>query len=278
MDSHETETDQSPLFSPAPVVQKRTAPVIVVGLPRSGSSFLSHVLSSLDDYYVFDDLYLLQQVQALGAENRPLTSGELRKLTGFLGWAVRARIRYEDSFRAPDCTWEDMDRMVEAVRTAFEDKAVYWHTLLEEWLTRLAWHHGRRRWGYKTPQDFHHLDLLTDRFPGARFVFIMRDPRRMMASMKYVRDADGDPRQYHPIVYALYWRMARRAVDAFRAKDRAPVHEVRFEALVSDPDGEARRLAAFLSTSVSATVELGGTNTSFKAGRRGLTGFAGPPP
>ncbi|WP_107666876.1 hypothetical protein [Cyanothece sp. BG0011] len=55
----------SPLFSTTPVVEQSTPPVIVVGLPRSGSSFLAHTLSTLKDWYVFDDLMIYQKVQGL---------------------------------------------------------------------------------------------------------------------------------------------------------------------------------------------------------------------
>ncbi len=257
----------SPLFSTTPVVSQSTPPVVVVGLPRSGSSFLSHVLSTLKAWYVFDDLYLFQRVRALGADG-PLTQDQLRGLVSFLGWTVRARIKFEDSFFKPRCTWKDVDHMVEAVVGAFEGREVCWEELVEEWLMRLALHHGRSRWGYKTPQDFMHLDTLTQSFPGVRFIFIMRDPRKMMASMKYVRSEDGDPRQYHPVPYALYWKMAHRTVHGFQAKELAPMLEMRFEQLVADPDEAAARAGAFLDAEVSGKVPVQGKNTSFGSGKR----------
>lgn len=268
-----TETTQqnapadSPLFSETPVVAEHTAPVIVVGLPRSGSSFLSHVLSALPEWYVFDDMYMYQQVKTLGHEG-PLSDAEVRALLAYLGWSVRARIQYEDAFFKPDCTWEDVDRMVEAVAKSLEGRNVLWPVLLEEWLTRLALHHGRSRWGYKTPQDFLHMHRLAECIEGVRFVFIMRDPRRMMASLKYVREADGDPRQYHPLAYTFYWRMAWRALQDYQARGSAPLHVVRFEELVKDPDGVARQLGDFLGTPFDGRVEVLGHNTSFAGGQR----------
>lgn len=261
------ETD-NPLFAASPVVEAPTPPVVVVGLPRSGSSFLSHVLSTLDGWYVFDDLYLYQRARAIGADEGLLSAEALRGLTSYLGWTVRARIKFEDSFFTPQCTWEDVDRMVEAVNAALSGRQVRWQDLLEEWLTRLARHHGRRRWGYKTPQDFMHLDTLAKTFPGVRFVFIMRDPRAMMASMKYVRAEDGDPRQYHPVAYALYWKMAHRAMARFLERGGAPMEVVRFEELVADPDAVAARLGAFLKADVTGPVPVRGKNTSFGSGPR----------
>ena len=60
MMAHQGETE-SPLFAISPVVSEpKPSPVVVVGLPRSGSSFLSYVISQIDDWYVFDDLYLFR--------------------------------------------------------------------------------------------------------------------------------------------------------------------------------------------------------------------------
>jgi hypothetical protein len=257
----------SPLFSRTPVVQQSTPPVVVVGLPRSGSSFLAHVLSTLDGWYVFDDLYLYEKVKTLNI-NGTLQSKQLHSLVSFLGWTVRARVKFEKGFLKPQCTWEDVDRMVEAVLETFKDRPVYWHQLLEEWLMRLALHHGCWRWGYKTPKDFLHMDMLVDLFPEIRFIFIRRDPRKMMASKKYVHKPNGDPREYHPIAYALYWKMAYEKVQRFIDKGRAPVYAVKFEELVVDPNGVAQQLADFLGTNVSGSVPIKGKNTSFDSGKR----------
>lgn len=264
----ETAAKNTPLFSTTPVAPKPgKPPVIVVGLPRSGSSFLSHVLSTLDDWYVFDDLHIFRQAQAVKADGA-LTQEQLRKLVHFLGWNVRARIRFEEHFFKPNATWEDVDRMCEAVNETFRERPVSWPELLEEWLTRLALHHGRSRWGYKTPQDFMHIEKLHALFPGVRFVFVIRDPRKMMVSLKYVHEQDGTPAQYQPYVYASYWKMAFEAYKRISSQTDIPIHLVRFEELVADPDAEAARIAEFLGATVSQKVPVRGSNTSFKGGKR----------
>ena len=146
----------------------------VIGLPRSGSSYLSYVLSCLDDWYVFDDLYVYQAAQTLNVTNKKLTSQEMKRFLNKMGWAVKARIKWEDNFSKPKCTWEDVDLMEKKIQNSFSQKEIYWYRVLEEFLTRLALYHSRRYWGYKTPQDFMHMDILTDSFPGVRFIFIVR--------------------------------------------------------------------------------------------------------
>lgn len=261
--------DDSVLFRPEPILPtvERQPPVVVIGMPRSGSTFLAHVITTLNEWYVFDDLYMVQEAISLRAEG-PLTPRQLEHLTVFLGWSVRARIRFEDKFLRPDCTWEDIDRMVEVVQAMYADRPVEWQELQEEWLMRLALHHGRSRWGWKTPQDFHHIAWLQQLYPGVRFVFILRDPTRMMASFKFLTGQDGDKGQYHPLVYARYWRMAVEAYKHHAQDAGVPLLLIKFEDLTKDPDGQADRIAAFLDATRSGPVPVKGANTTFAGGKR----------
>jgi Sulfotransferase family len=257
----------SVLFHTSPIVAESQPPVVVVGMPRSGSSFLSHVLSAIDGWYVWDDLYLLQRVKTLKSHGT-LSKAQVDGLLNYLGWTIRAKLTHDDDFTKPDLTMDDVDRFVEAMKATYPEGNIGWETLLEEWMTRLARHHGFTRWGYKTPQDFHHMDELTDTFPGIHFVYIVRDPRRMMASFKFVNPKDGNPKQYHPLVYAIYWKMAYRKIQRYEASNREPVLTVKFEDLVADPDGAAATMAEFLDSELAGKVPEQGRNTSFGSGKR----------
>lgn len=255
------------LFATTPVVTTPQPPVVVVGLPRSGSSFLSHVLSALDGWYVWDDLYFLQKVKAFANEG-PLSGERVRGLTTYLGWTIRVKLNHDDDFTRPNLSMEEIDKFVEAINKTFENGGITWSQLLEEWMTRLAHHHGCTHWGYKTPQDFHHMDELSEVFPGIKFVYIVRDPRRMMASFKFVNLKDGDPGQYHPLVYARYWKMAFTKVNQFARSHPANVLTVRFEDLTEDPNQAAAIMAEFLESELIGSVPEQGKNTSFKGGER----------
>ncbi len=223
-------------------------------------------MSALDDWYVFDDLYLHRHARAMGASGA-LEREQLEKLVDFLGWQLRARIQFETDFNRPDCSLDDVSEMNAALLETFSKTPVRWHELMEEWLVRLALHHGRSRWGYKAPQDFMQMEMLTGLFPGIRFVFILRDPRDTMSSFKFVKSEDGTPGQYHPWVYAHYWRMANQRADQYARALDVPMLRVRFEDLVGDPPREGRRLAEFLDTKLSGALPSG-ANTSFRDGAR----------
>ncbi|MEL6552447.1 MAG: sulfotransferase [Cyanobacteria bacterium J06621_11] len=270
------------------IVESPTPPVIVVGLPRSGSSYLAHVLSCLDNWFIFDDLYAYQKASILGIDSDfdfAQDPARLQKYVNQLSWQLWAKIKYEENFQVPDLSLEAPFEMERALLTALEEKlkedqlkdrsdtaALTWPSVLEEWMTRLTLHGKKQRWGYKTPQDFMHMDELARIFPGVKFIYILRDPRKMMRSFKNLPrlktsgNEDGESRQYHPAVYALYWKSAYEKVQAFIQKGKAPVEVVKFEDLVNDPEAVADRLARFLETTVAGDVFAQRSNSSVRHG------------
>lgn len=273
-------TLESVIKSSVPVVKESSSPAIVVGLPRSGSSYLSHVLCNLDNWFVYDDLYPYQKAQSLGISPQFNLAEDKEKLEAFLSlltWHLRGRIRYQHGFYVPDLTWDDTFDMEKALVEALDGDRVVWTQVLEEWCMRLALYSGKERWGYKTPQDFMHMDELTNIFPGVRFIYVMRDPRKVMRSFKNLPRVrtqgteDGESRQYHPVVYSLYWKNAYEKVQDFISRGRAPVETVKFEDLIKTPNEVAGRLANFLDTKVIGDVALEKGNSSFDGDKASKT-------
>ncbi|WP_371158401.1 sulfotransferase [Jannaschia sp. 2305UL9-9] len=231
-------------------------PLIVVGLPRSGSSFLSHILSQIEDWYVFDDLYLgdkARDIRALG----PLSDTQLDQLLEFLGWQIHARLKF-GLYAVPKIEKSEIPDMAAALKATFSGTGATWTDLQKEWLLRLAGRNGCSHWGYKQPKAFRSIDTLRDSYPGARFLWLMRHPHDVLASYKHMEPSsqDGDPDQYHPVAHAIYWRMAAKAY--FRARERlgSDVFFVGFDSLTTSPQTVAENLADFLGARRPARIEV----------------------
>jgi hypothetical protein len=260
------------LFSTTPVVKKSVPPVIVVGLPRSGSTYMAHVLSCLEDFYVFDDLYPYQIAKSFNLSG-PLNDEQKAAFVDRLSWAARVKIKWNKRIYAfaPNCDWDDVAQFEEAVLETFRGQPVTWMQLLEEWMTRLTLFQGKKRWGYKTPQDFQNMHQLSEIFPGCQFFYIVRNPHKVMNSLKNlpsvkekVLGRDGCAEQYHPIAYAIYWKMAYEAVTSFKASHpNVDVFTIKFEDLISQPDDEAQKIANLLQTTVTRSVKVERNNSSF---------------
>ena len=237
-------------------------PVIVVGLPRSGSSFLADILSQIQGLYVFDDLYLYREAKSIGADTGYLSEAQLDRLLFFLGWQIRARLKH-GTFSVPNMDLEDVDIMNSALRQLYIGQQVRWHELLEEWMMRLAINQGATRWGYKAPQDFLNIDLLKEIFPGVKFIFIQRDPREMMRSLKYVHDTDGNPKQYHPIAYSIYWKSCANKMAKLKHENNDFL-TVKFEAMAASPSATVAELAEYLELPAPNDLQVKKQNSSFQ--------------
>lgn len=280
-------SNSSIIDSPAKTISSlactKTPPVIVIGLPRSGSSYVAHVLSCMKGLFVFDDLYPYQKAQALGIATSTNLRDQPDKAKQFiesLTWQLRAKIKYEEHFFVPNLSWDDTFDMEAAIFQALDQDPLFWPQVLEEWSMRLATLSGKNRWGYKTPQDFQHMRELSRVFPDVKFIYIFRDPRKMMLSYKNLPKTktrgseDGESGAYHPIIYSLYWKKAFSSVRAFAETNSASVECVNFEELVNSPELVSNRIANFLNTEIEGSVVLDKANSSSNSGRYAkLTNF-----
>ena len=104
---------------------------------------------------------------------------------------------------------------------------------------------GKPRWGDKRPGYVQHIDALLRMFPDAQIVHLIRDGRDCVAELK--RTPWWRMGVYHAIAT---WTQAIDAGTA--AAERLPSDsyvEVQYERLSADPEGELRRLCAFLGES-----------------------------
>jgi hypothetical protein len=115
-------------------------------------------------------------------------------------------------------------------------------TITAALFTEYARRRGKARWGDKTPRYRNHLPELSVVFPDAKFVHVVRDGRD--TALSSWRAAFG-PRT---LVEAGYlWRDSVRAARAGAQRLRpGAVHEVRYEALVRNPEATLREICAFL--------------------------------
>jgi protein-tyrosine sulfotransferase len=111
---------------------------------------------------------------------------------------------------------------------------------IDAFAARVCRDRGKVRWAEKTPQNIRNVDWITERFPQASIVHIIRDGRDVVCSMRHHPDwrwADGHwqkvlvPRSVES--YARRWLADVAAGIAWRDDPRYV--EVRYEDLVAEP-------------------------------------------
>jgi Sulfotransferase family len=111
----------------------------------------------------------------------------------------------------------------------------------------------------KTPSDVFIADRIKACWPDARFIFLLRHPLAVAKSRHALRPQDSDERNTE---------MVLRYADALeQARGTYEGHTVRYEDLAADPEGETRKLCAFLGLEWEpGMLDYGQTERRFKAG------------
>lgn len=212
-------------------------PLCVVGLPRTGTTALAHLLAADPDTRSLR-MWESQQptpppesatygsdprIAEADARNAPLRSNPefVRMYDGtatsptenidLLGQHFRTQ-HFEGMARIPSYIrwWQGCD-MVPAYRH------------LARVLRLLQWRCPPTRWHLKSPPDLGCLDAIVEVFPGARFVWTHRDPARVLASVcrlisfiRRMQSDDVDDRELGREQLAVWSEAMRRGLAARR--------------------------------------------------------------
>jgi LPS sulfotransferase NodH len=201
-------------------------PVLVLGVRRSGTTLLRVMLDRHSSLAIPDESYFIPQLA--DRHRRPID--------------VEAFV--DDLRRLPTLREWDVD--VDAVRARLRDGMVPGDAIAAVYETYAA-ARGKRRWGDKTPMYMQRLPLLERLFPTALYVHVIRDGRDSALSFASMPEGIVTRTWAHPqdaAGFACQWRTEVTAARKLGARVGARYLEVRYEALVAEPEQAVRKICA----------------------------------
>lgn len=198
------------LLAGPPAAGNGEPPVFLVGFPRSGTTLLDQILSGHPGIVVLEEKDTLQDL----CRRYALSDAGIR-------------VFLEDT-----------------PQSLADDRRRYWQQVDGYLPTRPR----ERLFVDKLPLNTLFLPLLARLFPEARFIFALRDPRDVVLSCFMQTFALNEAMRHFLTLeesaafYAAVMEVGRRACAALTER----VHSVRYEDVVADTEGEARRLLEFL--------------------------------
>jgi hypothetical protein len=235
----------------------------------------------LETHY-FDDL----RPRMAGRHSQALTPEEARECEDYFMsllhgvYATPAARHWDPSLEKPDAPVTRDELRAMAQRCGLGADAYF-----EAFCRLQAETSGGERWGEKTPRHVFRIREILDRYPDSQVIFMVRDPRAVVASYgrfdKVARTGrrwhlanDGTRERelarirgsYHPLIVTMLWRAAARAGLRARADfGRDAVYLLRFEDLVEDPASVLTSLTEWLGVEYGSSMisSLPVTNTSF---------------
>ncbi|MEO1619842.1 MAG: sulfotransferase [Cyanobacteria bacterium J06632_3] len=248
------------------------SPIVLVGLPRSGSTLLSRIINESSECFMVSDFYYLQYVESLdGYHKKDCHTKGL--LVDFVVSQLKNRTKPE---HLEDEIWFGLPfsaaqiEQLEAFAQTYKDDSAEkdWAEVLNDAMQFAAQLCGRPVWGYNTPQDYLNADRLLSRFPDTKFLFLLRSPARTLLSYKYYWTTEPkfrkDRGRYHPAVQSLAWKTCAKSYLALQEKlgsDKCTL--IKFEDVVSHTDKIVSKISKFASVSFpSVDISKFGNNSS----------------
>jgi hypothetical protein len=250
------------------------SPLIVVGMPRCGSTIFTRLLNESPDLLMINDCYYLQYVDAInGFSNNDYATKV--KLVEYLEELLIRRIKRPES-TGIGCglmiSNEQEAKIKEFLRNFDANQQEDWVSILTDIMSFSADTAGNKIWGHNTPQDYLNLDLIESKFPHSKFIFMIRNPISMLGSYKFIlkeEEYNNDNLRYHPVLQTLAWRTSVRAFLDYKKRHPDRILLVRYEDLVADTKKTLSQVASFLDVNFPPLdVSDFSNNSSFQGKKR----------
>jgi hypothetical protein len=207
-------------------------PVFIVGCPRSGTSFLYHLLLSAGGFARFHTQMNVFDV--------------LEPIFGDLNSPVNKKKMMREWLRSKAFTMSGLEAgEIEAkVMTECRDGSDFLRVVMDE----VARAQGVDRWIDSTPTNIPHMPRIARDFPEAQFIHIIRDARDAALSLDkrhWSRPLPWDKKR-SLLAAGLYWEWIVRKGRAYGATLGPRCLEVRYEELVEQPQQPLQRIGDFL--------------------------------
>jgi len=212
--------------------RRKTAPVFVLGCPRSGTTVLYHMLLSAGGFAnyrsesnVFNLLVPRFGGMRFAADRRRLMKAWVRSML----------------FRVSGL---DADEISAKIIAECRNGGDFLRIVMEE----SALHQGVKRWADCTPHHLLSMREIKRQIPDALFIHIIRDGRDV--ALSYLRQGWAHPlpwdRGEELAVAGLYWKwIVGKGMEAGKHLG-ADYQEVHFEDLISNPQDTLARLGEFI--------------------------------
>ena len=214
------------------MITPSSAPVFVVGGPRSGTTLLSAMLAAHSAFDCGPETHFLSRWSRMARSER-------EHILDPADWPERATA-YVCSLslgKRPIYPMYGLER--EEIRAWLAVSPPTLASMLESLTAQRALRNGAPRWVEKTPRHLEVPELITETWRDARIVRIVRDPRDAAVSLTKV--PFGTPSLLTNL--SVLSRMNEAAADFYRLPDASLT--VRYEDLVAAPEPELRRICEF---------------------------------
>lgn len=205
---------------------RKNSPIFIVGCPRSGTTLLRKVIASHSNIIVSPESHFFNYwLKEYGHLN--LSDGsEFQHF--WQDFSTSKRFSYFDL---------EPNAFLAKLRN---QNSISFKRVFQLLMSEYAATQKKLRWGEKTPAHYDYLETILDWFPDAKIIWLIRDPRAVVASLLKVKWASN-----YAYANSYYWlSSAKLYVDQWQEESRVML--LKYEDLVTAPEEKVEELCQFL--------------------------------
>ena len=257
-----------------------TTPIIfVTGAARSGTTMLARLLGAHSEIYTFNELHFFGDLVEPQDANRKLNYNQSVNLcTVLVARCLRGLFCNTPNANERRIAATIIDDLDHGTMTP---KAIFAAVIRET-----AEANAKRMICEQTGRNIFYVKTLLELFPNSKIINIVRDPRAVLASQKGrwrmrrmganhlpISEMLRNRVNYHPFTIVRLWIRAGMQAIKYSKHNRFLI--IRYEDLIVDPKGYARRLCEFLNiTYEPAMIDIplwGSSNISHNGKKNGIS-------
>jgi glycosyltransferase involved in cell wall biosynthesis/GT2 family glycosyltransferase/2-polyprenyl-3-methyl-5-hydroxy-6-metoxy-1,4-benzoquinol methylase len=203
----------------------KESPIFVVGMPRSGTTLVSAMLNAHPNIAIAPETHYFDEWKKRYQDLDIRHKDDFNKF-----WISFSNNKYFKDLRIDPATL-----LKRIMSLPVRDHKQIFSILLKAFAEAA----GKPRWGEKTPGHYRYLDCLLSWYPCGKIVYVLRDPRAVVASLLKVPWGQQDM-----AAHARRWVSSMTCLDQRRNNHR--VYTIKYENLVTNTEFELRSLSLFL--------------------------------
>ncbi|MFK5951073.1 MAG: sulfotransferase [Methylococcales bacterium] len=225
-----------------------TAPIFIVGTPRSGTTLTAQVLGRHSSLFMPGETHYLDDIYSRAEEIGVPDNDAAKTIISRRLYDLYQRYYEEPDQKRIEMLFKDENELKKALENCHSFRDIF-----DQFMNLQMQYENKQRWGNNAPRDLFGINDILEFFPDAKIIVCVRDVRGFLLSYQGKWKVTGDghaerlKKLYHPVITSLLWKASMKLLPGLQARvanDNFII--VKYEDLVSSSENTVKNICKII--------------------------------